>query len=143
MPTSPSSFLLAHISSPLLPHIKAFAISSSGLILRSDYSCQLTDTSTMSATLASNGSPTARRATMSNSQSQENNRLEDEKGPGHMVCPLAVHCLMPSWILCVLITAYRVTRICISFHAQESSDIRVHTQCHKFTICITIDPSSE
>jgi hypothetical protein len=41
----------------------------------------------MSATLASNGSPTARRATMNKSQSQENNRLEDEKGPAHKVCP--------------------------------------------------------
>jgi len=42
----------------------------------------------MYATLASNGSPAARRATMSNSQFQENNRLEDVKGPAHKVYPL-------------------------------------------------------
>jgi hypothetical protein len=56
----------------------------------------------MSATLASNGSPTVRRATISKSQTQENSRLEDEKGPAHKVCPstavLVYNFYTPCWV---------------------------------------------
>lgn len=41
----------------------------------------------MSAALASNGSPTTRRVALNKSQSQENDKLEGEKGPAHKVRP--------------------------------------------------------
>jgi len=65
----------------------------------------------MSATLASNGSPTARRATMRNSQFQENNRLENEKGPAHKVCLITGTLFFTLIALYVQIFAYRATRI--------------------------------
>ncbi len=68
----------------------------------------------MSATLASNGSPTARRATMSKSQSQENNRMEDEKGPAHKVCFITGASVLLSLILSVETVCYRVARLSVT-----------------------------